>query len=247
MELRVDAPNIIGFAHRGGRAHAPENTLEAFLIARRMGASAFETDVWITADGVPVIDHDGKIGHRGRRRPIARLDAADLPARVPTLEQLGEAIGPDADLSIDVKDPDAFEAILEVRARSGSTALAHTWLCDTDLRRLARWRSADPTIHLVASLRRRKLFGVELDHLVDLGIEVLNLPKRSWTPGLVTRCHRAGLGAFAWGVQRRWRMRLLVRWGIDGIHSDHVDRLVDVIGQEGDRRPTDGFRASRSD
>ena len=59
----------IGFAHRGARAHAPDNTSESFELALRLGASGLESDVWLTADGVPVLDHDGvvRVGHR--RRP----------------------------------------------------------------------------------------------------------------------------------------------------------------------------------
>ncbi|MGA1245091.1 MAG: glycerophosphodiester phosphodiesterase family protein, partial [Ilumatobacteraceae bacterium] len=65
LPSRLDPP--IGFAHRGARAHAPENTLEAFLLAQRLGASGLETDAWITADGVVVLDHDGDVGGRLRR------------------------------------------------------------------------------------------------------------------------------------------------------------------------------------
>ena len=59
----------VGFAHRGARAHAPENTLEAFALALRLGATGLETDAWLTADGQVVLDHDGvvKVGRRKRR------------------------------------------------------------------------------------------------------------------------------------------------------------------------------------
>ncbi|MGH2684656.1 MAG: glycerophosphodiester phosphodiesterase, partial [Actinomycetota bacterium] len=74
----------IAFAHRGARAHAPENTLEAFQLALRLGATGLESDVWITADGEAVLDHDGLVGRRPRRRPIATVDRRDLPPHVPT-------------------------------------------------------------------------------------------------------------------------------------------------------------------
>jgi len=44
--------------HRGARALFPENTLEGFLAAWRLGVTAFELDVGMTADGVPVVVHD---------------------------------------------------------------------------------------------------------------------------------------------------------------------------------------------
>ena len=46
------------FAHRGGAALAPENTLEAFDAAARMGITAFELDVRLTSDGEVVVFHD---------------------------------------------------------------------------------------------------------------------------------------------------------------------------------------------
>ena len=78
----------IGFAHRGARAHAPDNTLESFVLARRLGAAGLETDVWLTADGVVVLDHDGVVKSGVRRRRIADMSRAAPPSHVPTLEDL---------------------------------------------------------------------------------------------------------------------------------------------------------------
>jgi glycerophosphoryl diester phosphodiesterase len=46
------------FAHRGGAALAPENTLPAFDGAARLGIVAFELDVRLTRDGEVVVFHD---------------------------------------------------------------------------------------------------------------------------------------------------------------------------------------------
>ena len=45
-------------AHRGARAFAPENTIEAFDKAARLGADMVELDVQLTADGQLVVVHD---------------------------------------------------------------------------------------------------------------------------------------------------------------------------------------------
>lgn len=45
-------------AHRGGGCLAPENTLEGFRLAARLGFRAVEFDVMLTRDGVPVLIHD---------------------------------------------------------------------------------------------------------------------------------------------------------------------------------------------
>jgi glycerophosphoryl diester phosphodiesterase len=53
MTRRTD---ILG--HRGARALYPENTLEGFLAAAALGIKAFELDIAMTADGIPVVSHD---------------------------------------------------------------------------------------------------------------------------------------------------------------------------------------------
>lgn len=45
-------------AHRGASACAPENTLEAARLGWEQGADAWELDVQLTRDGVPVVLHD---------------------------------------------------------------------------------------------------------------------------------------------------------------------------------------------
>lgn len=50
---------IIVEGHRGYCARYPENTLVSFAAAMDLGVDAFEFDVWLTKDGVPVIMHDG--------------------------------------------------------------------------------------------------------------------------------------------------------------------------------------------
>src|SRR3954454_16696370 len=94
---------VIGFAHRGARAHAPENTLEAFTLALRLGANGLESDVWLTSDGVAVLDHDGIVGGRVRRRGIGSVARADLPPHIPTLAELYDTWGASFELSLDVK------------------------------------------------------------------------------------------------------------------------------------------------
>jgi len=50
---------IITEGHRGAAALYPENTLLSFEKALEMGVDAYEFDVWLTSDKVPVIMHDG--------------------------------------------------------------------------------------------------------------------------------------------------------------------------------------------
>ena len=52
---------VKGVNHRGYSAIAPENTLPAYVLSRKMGFQYAECDVSFTADGVPVLLHDSTI------------------------------------------------------------------------------------------------------------------------------------------------------------------------------------------
>jgi glycerophosphoryl diester phosphodiesterase len=81
----LQLPKVIG--HRGAAAYAPENTLDSFREARRRGAAWVETDVKLTADGVPILMHDASLKRTtGVDRLVAETRAADLPKDVPTFE-----------------------------------------------------------------------------------------------------------------------------------------------------------------
>ncbi len=50
---------ILVEGHRGYAAKYPENTLISFEAAIDLGVDAIEFDVWLSAEKVPVIIHDG--------------------------------------------------------------------------------------------------------------------------------------------------------------------------------------------
>ena len=50
-------------AHRGYAVHAPQNSLEAFEAAGKLGYWAIETDVHKSKDGVLVCNHDATVDH----------------------------------------------------------------------------------------------------------------------------------------------------------------------------------------
>jgi len=56
MQNSVDRPLII--AHRGAKAHAPENTMASFLLAVESKADGVEFDIKFTNDGEIIIIHD---------------------------------------------------------------------------------------------------------------------------------------------------------------------------------------------
>lgn len=217
----------LGFAHRGARAHAPENTLEAFQLALSMGANALESDVWITRDGVAVLDHDGEFGGR----TIARIARHELPEHVPTLAELFEACGPDVPLSLDVKDEAAAPAVLETARAHG--ALGSLWLCHWNWKVVARWRELSGEVHLVDSTRAHHMRTPpepRARRMAALGIDAINLHRNDWIPEWIPIFHAHGRRVFAWDAQDEATLRRLLDWGIDAVYSDHADRLAGALG-----------------
>ena len=66
-------------AHRGYAVHAPQNSLEAFEAAGKLGYWAIETDVHKTKDGVLVCNHDASVDHMfGSSGEISAMSWAQL-------------------------------------------------------------------------------------------------------------------------------------------------------------------------
>lgn len=222
----------IGFAHRGARAHAAENTVDAFRLALRLGATGLESDVWLTADGHPVLDHDGVVRSGLRKRRFSELDRADLPGHVLTLPELYAACGTDFELSLDVKDAAAAASVVEAARAAG--AEGRLWLCHPNWETVAAWRDLSPTARLVDSTRRRFMKeGVErrAATLADAGVDAVNLHHTDWTTGFVTLFHRFDVLTMAWDCQHAHVLDEVLRMGIDAVFSDHTDRMQEAIAK----------------
>jgi glycerophosphoryl diester phosphodiesterase len=220
----------IGFAHRGARARAPENTIEAFRLALELGASGLESDVWLTADGVPVLDHDGIVRAGGRRRALAGLRREEVPATVPSLGDLYRACGSDYELSLDMKDPAAASVVVREAIERG--AHGRLWLCHSSWQQLARWRPLSPLLHLVDSTRLASMGegpARRAAALAEAGIDAVNLHRREWTRPLVETFHDHGRAAFAWDAQRARPLARLVAMGVDAVYSDHVEVMMAAL------------------
>jgi len=224
----------IGFAHRGARAHAPENTLPAFELALRLGATGLESDVWLTADHRAVLDHDGTVGGRLRRKPIGALARDDLPDHIPTLSELYDTVGSDFDLSLDLKDGDAAAEVIASARDLGHEGETRLWLCHDDLPTLESFRPLSTDARLVHSTRLRHLNERPEQHaarLQRLGIDAVNLHHSEWSGGLITLYHRFGIFCLGWDAQFERILVDLLDAGIDGVYSDHVDTMTDAIAK----------------
>ncbi len=220
----------VAFAHRGARAYAPENTIEAFQLALKLGANGLESDVWITADGVAVLDHDGVVRRRfGRSQPIGEVRRDQLPAHVPELADLLDRCGSAYHLSLDLKDAAAGQRVIDVVREAAPALLPRLWLCAPQYQSLLPLRGQGA--RLVDSTRLAKIKeGPErrAATLANEGIDAVNMYHTDWNGGLVTLFHRFERIAFSWGIQEEHLLQRTFWMGIDGLYSDHPDRMMDA-------------------
>jgi glycerophosphoryl diester phosphodiesterase len=223
----------IAFAHRGARAHAPENTLEAFALALKLGANGLESDVWLTADGEVVLDHDGVVQQRLRKRSIGEVRRADLPSHIPTLAELYEHCGTGYHLSLDLKDPTVGQSVIDVTREAAPEMLARLWLCSPTWQSLVPLRGQGAKLVDSTRLHRIKE-GPErrAATLMAEGIDAINMHYTDWNGGLVVLFHRFERVAFGWDMQIDDILRPAMRMGLDGVFSDWVDRMMDAYRAE---------------
>jgi len=223
----------IGFAHRGARAEEGDNTLAAFRRALALGATGLESDVWVSADGVAVLDHDGWTSRLPVwRKRLSQVPRAALPPHMPSLAELLSACGPAIEVSLDIKDPQAMEAVWQAVRDCGEPA--RVWIVHPSLERLGQWRSKWGSLRYVNSVRARDVradLGGWLDRAAAAGIDAVNLRHDEWTRAWIERVHDRGLGAFAWGAQRPHQLDRVLGFGVDAVYSDHVERMMRALAR----------------
>ena len=219
------------FAHRGASAYSPENTLESFALALKLGATGLESDIWTTRDGVLVLDHDGVVKSRLRSKPIAEFDRSALPSHIPSLEQLLQHCGTRYQLSLDIKDPVVFETIEQTVANIDESMLERMWLCHPSSELLMSKRDSILHCKLVDSTRLAKIKeGPErrAANLAADGIEACNMHHTDWNGGLVALFHRFNIVTFGWDMQHETVLENAIRMGLDGVFSDWPDRMIEA-------------------
>ena len=224
---RIETTPLL-FAHRGGKADAPENTIEAFKRAVLNGSNALESDAQITKCGHVVLHHDRHFGQFLKRKAINKHELSSLPSTIPSLQSFYSKIRGDYNFSIDIKDAKSVKKVIDT-SKEFSFPLKKLWLCHPSVEKIALWRNLDPTIRLVNSTTLKHIKeGPErrIATLSDVSADAFNMHFSEWNEALVSLCHRFQIRSFAWDAQEERQIDWLLSIGIDGIFSDHVKKMI---------------------
>ncbi len=221
-------------AHRGASQARPENTLDAFLEARRLGADAVELDVRLTADEQLAVLHDAELPDG---RLLWRTPSQELP---PSVARFGEALDACEGMWVNVEiknsigDPDfdPGERIADlVVAELAARATPQRWVISS-----FRAETLDRCRVLAPDVRTAWLVDDADDAVVGYCVRAGHAAVHPWvgtvTAGGVRRCHDAGLAVNTWTCNEPDRMCQLVASGVDGICTDVPDVLIGVLAGE---------------
>jgi glycerophosphoryl diester phosphodiesterase len=243
------------FAHRGGSALAPENTIAAFDRGISARADGLELDVRLSADGIVVVCHDETLDRTtDATGPLAARTAAELsrvdagyrfadsahrhPFRgqgigIPTLREVLERY-PEIPIIVEMK-PDTVD-MGRALAADVVAARATDRVCAAGYgsRSLGAARHALPAMASSASLSEVRLalyrswVGLPPMRPPYGGYQV---PEFAGSLRVVSRrfirhAHRAGLEVQLWTIDEPADMERLLEWGADALISNRPDLAV---------------------
>lgn len=234
-------------AHRGASGYAPENTLEAFELAVKMGAYGVELDVHLTKDGELVVAHDETVDRvsDGSGR-IADMTLKELKAlhfnktfpeytdaRIPTLGEVFDLLGPaglyiNAELKNSLIDyPGLERKTVELAAKKG--ILDRILFSSFNHYSMLRVKDIDRSLYcgllyeatLVEPWKYAR--ALNMDALHPHFSEVL-VPG-----GECGKAHEYGLQVNPWTVNSEDDIRSVIEAGADHIISNYPDRALKIL------------------
>ena len=257
MSSRVQNPwrrsPPLALAHRGQRATYPEQTLEAYEEAIRLGADGIETDVQRTRDGHLAMLHDLTVdrttnGH-GRIADlewdaVRALDAGSwfhprfAGVRVPSLEETLElVVGSSRLLCVEIKGtpteaPATAAAVARLLRDRGLLDQVFISSFDHAALQAARDEVGDP---LLAPERLPESGpsdpAVARDQAVALDCAALQHRWEDLTPEVVAAVHDVGTAIWSWPIDTQESIARSIELGVDAVIGDDVPLLLDGLGR----------------
>ena len=237
-------------AHRGasGSGLAPENTLAAFERAIQLGVDAVEIDVRATRDGVVVVMHDPTIDRTTNQEgPVdewtfSQLREADAGGwfgpgfageRIPTLQEVFDLVRHRAVAVVEIKADWLAKRVLKVAHDVDvvDQIVIQSFSPET-VRRINAVDPSVPTAFLLGNLptspARMRARRVAREVLA-VGANILNVWHAALTPPFFEEMRKRGVSVWTWTVDEEAVMRDVIQMGVQGVITNHPDRLNRVL------------------
>ena len=245
MHPFLDAPLPLAIAHRGGSVDGTENTISAFARAVDLGYRYLETDVRLTVDGELVAFHDPGLERlAGTDRRLEELTWAELSGLrvggrepVPRFAEVLKTF-PESRVLVDPKCDAAVDPL--IATLRDHDAVDRVCVGSFSDRRLRRVRAAfgDAVCTSMGpgeAIRLRvAASGLLPASAVPSGAACVQVPIRYGPvvfaePRCIAFAHALGLQVHVWTVNDRPTMAHLLDLGVDGIITDELTVLRDLL------------------
>ncbi len=255
---RVSRPRV--FAHRGGCALGPENTMATFERGLAAGADGLELDVHLSSDGVAMVCHDSTLDrttdasgaiNRRTAAELSRIDAGyrwvDAAGNHPFrgrgvgISTLREVLHRFTDVPIiiemKVDHPEMGRAVAaEVRAAS---AVDRVCAAADGSRAVQGAREALPEMATSATRWDVRLalyrswahWPVRRTEYGGYQVPETAGTIRVVSPTFIRHAHDAALEVQVWTVDEAADMKRLLAWGADALISNRPDLAVSIRDQ----------------
>ncbi|MDA1904295.1 glycerophosphodiester phosphodiesterase [Bacillus cereus] len=248
--------HIKNIAHRGASAYAPEHTIPAYTLGQQLKADYIETDLQMTKDGHLVAMHDETVNRTTNGTGLVKehtleelkqLKASSFfnekhptlakkeyeNAKVPTLEEVIEVFGHDANYYIETKSPDEYpgmeEKLLEIinHYEIQDKVIIQSF-SEESLQKIHNLNVNIPLVQLLSYKKAVQLTEPEIKkyktYCIGLGMNYKYIDS-----AYVKRIKKHGLEVHPFTVDNEQDMKKLLLWGVDGMFTNYPDRLHSVL------------------
>lgn len=239
---------VLVTAHRGFSGDAPENTLAAFKKAMEVGSDMIELDVRFSKDGQIVVMHDDTLDRTANGRgkvsdytlkELKQFDAGSWFApqfsgeHIPTLVEVLELAKGKIRVNIEIKDESlgrykitdlADRALQEVKKAGMEDQVIYVSFYPVALERIQERDS-----RLWVGLLYHRPWNSLHEVTGGRSFPVLGLRNSYLTKGKIDKIHQQGMKVNVYTVNSEEEMEQFIRWGVDGIITNHPDRLIKIL------------------
>ncbi|PEM42034.1 glycerophosphodiester phosphodiesterase [Bacillus toyonensis] len=248
--------HIKNIAHRGASAYAPEHTIAAYKLCQQLKGDYIEIDLQMTKDGHLLAMHDETVNRTTNGKGLVKEHTLEemkqlnvgsffnekYPnfakqefenAKVPTLKEIREMFGHNANYYIETKSPDEYpgmeEKLLEIiKYYQISDKVIIQSFSEESLQKIHSLHANIPLVQLLSYQKSVQLNELEIEkyktYCIGLGMNYKYIDL-----AYVKKIKKHGLEVHPFTVDNEKDMKKLLSWGVDGMFTNYPDRLHSIL------------------
>jgi glycerophosphoryl diester phosphodiesterase len=239
---------VLVIAHRGFSGQAPENTLIAFKNAMDLGCDMIELDIHLSKDREVVVMHDDTLNRtttgQGRiadftLNELKKLDAGSWlgaqfsDERIPTLKEVLKLSKDKIPVNIEIKHSKEGKYPIEELAEKALKEVKEVGMINQvnffSFNSIALKRIRDKEPKAWVTLLYHEAWKFPRDITKGEDYPILGLRDKHLTKEGIAQSHQQGLQVYVWTVDAPEEMEKFINWGVDGIITNHPDRLIKIL------------------